>query len=148
MDRQSVISELRGQAYPAAVALDDGRLRRNWIARTVDVLPDEVTLTEMQRVLEDNAFASIVTAYSSSVTAEALSAVRPSVQLVRLDDLHLIVRIEFAGPGLSVGAEAAISQWGVLQAVDRQMRLDDLQGLPADHWFFLRASRGAENTLS
>lgn len=145
MDRQSVISELREHAYPVAVAIDGGRLRRSWIARTVDVLPDEVTLTEMQRVLEDHASASIVTAYSSSATAEALSAVRPSVRLVRLDDLHLIVRIEFAGPEISMGTEAAISQWGVLQAVDRQMRLDDLQGIPCDHWFFLRASREAES---
>ena len=142
MDRQSVISELREQAYPIALAVDGRRLRRNWIARAVDALPDEETLTAMQRALEDDAFASIVAAYSSTATPETLSAVRPSVQLVRLDDLHLIVQIEFAGPELSVGAEAAISQWGVLQAIDRQVRLDDLQGIPCDHWFFLRASRG------
>ena len=146
MDRQAVISELRGQAYPVAIAVDGGRLRRNWIARTVDVLPDELTLTQIQRTLEDDAFASIVTAYSSSATTETLSAVRPLVQLVRLDDLHLIIQIEFAGPEISVGAEAAISQWGVLQAVDRQIRLDDLQGVPWDCWFFLRLGRQAETS--
>ena len=143
MERKSLISELVGDAYPVAVPLDAGRLRRNWIARTVDKLPDEATLSEMQRTLEDEAFASIVAAYSCSVTSVALSAVRPSVELVRLDDLHLVVRIGFAGPELAVGADSAISQWGVLQAVDRRMRLGDLQGLPADLWFFLRASRGA-----
>lgn len=144
MERKALISEVVGDAYPVAVAVAGGRLLRNWIVRTVDVLPDEVTLAEMQRTLENDAFAHIVTAYSSSATAEVLSAVRPSVQLVRLDDLHLVVRIEFAGPEISVGAEAAISQWGVFQAMDRQMRLDDLQGLPSDLWFFLRANRGAE----
>jgi hypothetical protein len=141
MERKTFISELVGEAYPIAVALDGGRLRRNWIARTVDVLPDEATLGKLQRFFEDEAIASIRTAYSSSVTAEAISAALPSVQLVRLDDRHLIVRTEFAGPDLAVGSSAVISQLEVLQAVDHQIRLDDLQGLPWDFWFFLRLGR-------
>lgn len=141
MERKAFISELVGEAYPVAVALDGGRLRRNWIARTVDVLPDEPTLGTLQRFFEDEAIASIRTAYSSSVTAEALSVALPSVQLLRLDDHHLIIRTEFAGPDFAVGSSAVISQLEVLQAVDSQMRLDDLQGLPWDYWFFLRLGR-------
>ena len=141
MERKTFISELVGGAYPVAVALDGGRLRRNWIARTVDVLPDEATLSKLQRDFEDEAIASIRTAYSSSVTAEALSIALPSVQLVRFDDRHLIVRTEFAGPDLAVGSSAVISQLEVLQSVDQQMPFDDLQGLPWDCWFFLRLGR-------
>lgn len=145
MERKTFISELVGDAYPVAVALDGGRLRRNWIARAVDVLPDEAALSELQRVVEDEAIASIRAAYSSSVSAEALAGALPSVRLVRLDDRHLIVQTEFAGPDLAVGSSAAISQLEVLQAVDQQIRLDDLQGLPWDFWFFLRFGREKGN---
>lgn len=143
MERQTLISELVGDAYPTAVAVEGGRLRRTWIARTVPVLPDDTQIGEMQRALEENAFSSIETAYSSSATGEALSAARPSVRLMRLDDHHLVVRIEFAGPEKTVGDAAAISQWGVLQAIDRGLHLDELQGLPCEYWFPLRAGREA-----
>ena len=146
MERTSLISDLVGEAYPVAVALEGGRLRRNWIARTVDILPGEVTLDRLQRFLEDDAIASIRAAYSSSVAAEALSAASPSVRLVRLDDRHLVIRTEFAGPEIAVGSSAVISQLDVLQAVDQRMRLDDLQGRPWDCWFFLRLGRQAETS--
>jgi hypothetical protein len=143
MEHQAIISELVGEAYPPVVALDGGRLRRNWIARTVNALPDNATLSEMAKALEEDAFTRIATAYSSAATPEELSRARASVCLLRLDDHHLVVRIEFAGPEHSVGDAAAISQWGVLEAIDRQIRLDELQGLPCDHWFPLRAGREA-----
>lgn len=140
MERQTLISELVGEAYPPTVMVG-GRLRRNWIARTASVLPSEADLDDLQRVVEDDAFTKIRDAYSSAATPEQLSNARPSVMLVRLDEHHLIVRIEFAGPEKSVGDAAAISQWGALQAIDRQLRLDELQGLPCEHWFPLRAGR-------
>lgn len=144
MERQFLVSELVGQAYPPAVAVEGGRLRRTWIARTSSVVPSDANLTEMQQALEEEAFSSIKEAYAATATAEALAAVRPSVHLVRLDDDHVIVRIEFAGPERTVGDAAAISQWGVLQAFDRRVRLDELQGVPSEHWFPLRAGREAE----
>lgn len=140
MELQDVISELVGEAYPPAVEVN-GRLRRNWVARTASALPSEVALNDLQRVIEEDAFGKIREAYSSVATPEELVNVRPSVALVRLDDHHLLVRIEFAGPGKSVGDAAAISQWGVLQFVDRLLPLDELQGLPCKHWFALRVGR-------
>jgi hypothetical protein len=141
MDREILISELIGEAYPTTVTLESGRLRRSWIARTVEVLPPEGRLSDMQRALEEDAFMSIKKAYSSSATPQALVDARPSVHLARLDDHHLVVRIEFAGPEKTVGDAAAISQWGVLQAIDRELRLEELQGLPCEHWFPLRVAR-------
>jgi hypothetical protein len=38
---------------------------------------------------------------------------------------------------------AAIAQLGALQKIDREIEFDELQGLPADWWFWLRASREA-----
>lgn len=138
MDRQTLISELVGEAYPVAVSVD-GRLRRNWVARTVNAVPDEHALTILQTKLEEDANLRITTAYASSTSPVALAHSRPSIALFRIDDRHLVVTIEFAGPDKSVGDAAMIAQWGVLQALDDQLRVEDLQGLPADCWFPLRA---------
>jgi hypothetical protein len=139
MDRQTLISELVGEAYPPAVEVGS-RVRRNWIARTVAVLPQEATLIDLERTVETYAVAQIREAYAATATAGQLSSARPSIALLRLDDHHLIVRVEFAAPEDSVGNAAWISQWGVLQAIDRVLRLDELQGLPRALWFPLRSS--------
>ncbi len=144
MDRKSFISVLVGDAYPIAVDIEGGLSRRTWIARTVDVLPDKATLDAIARSLEDDAFSTIATEYASCATAESLAAARPSVGLTRLDERHLIVKTDFAVREKMIGASAWISQLGVLAEVDRQLRLDDLQGLPWDYWFFLRASRDVD----
>lgn len=143
IERQTLIAELVGEAYPAAVTLENGHVRRNWIARTEDALPSEADLTTVGGLLEGDAATSIKAAYSAAATAEAVDQARPSVRLIRLDDHHLIVRIEFAPPEATVGDAAVISQWGVLQALDRRLRLDELQGLPCAYWFPLRAGREA-----
>jgi len=141
MERQTLIAELVGDAYPAAVTLESGYIRRNWIARTEDALPSEADLTTVGGLLETDAATSIKAAYSEAATTEAVEQACPSVRLIRLDDHHLIVRIEFARPQATVGDAAVISQWGVLQALDRRLRLDELQGLPCAYWFPLRAGR-------
>jgi len=108
------------------------------------VLPSETSLAELQRVLEAEAFESIRQAYGATSTADGLVAMRPIIRLLRLDDHHLIVRIEFAGPEQSTSNVAAISQWGVLQSLDRRLCLDELQGLPCVYWSFIRAAREVE----
>jgi hypothetical protein len=143
MDRNALVSELVGESYPVAAAVEGGRLRRNWIARSANVLPVESALREIQAGLEEAASKAITEAYSSAATTEALSRACPSVTLVRLDDFHIAVRIEFASPEQSVGDAAATSQWGVLQGLDRKIRLDELQGIPCEHWFPLRMARKA-----
>ena len=94
MDRNALISELVGESYPVAAAVEGGRLRRNWIARSANVLPVESALREIQAGLEEAASKAITEAYSSAATTEALSRACPSVTLVRLDDFHIAVRIE------------------------------------------------------
>lgn len=142
MDRQTLISELVGEAYPVAVAVD-GRLRRNWVARTVGPVPDEEALAQLHRKLEQHTNTSITAAYASSTPPQDLARARPSIRLLRLDDRHVIVRVEFAEADKSVGDAAAIAQWGVLQTLDRELPIEELQGIPADYWFALRGGRQA-----
>lgn len=136
--RHELVSQLIGDAFPKAFDAGNGRLLTNWIARTVEVLPTDTKLDEIGERLAREAHSSIEAAYSGSATAEAIVAARPAVQLVRLDDNHLVVRIEFAAPGKSVGDAAMISQFGVLHNLDREMRLEELQGIPCEHWRLLR----------
>lgn len=137
---EALISGVVLGAFPEVVAVG-ARLRRNWIARAIKPLPDQATLLRMQQVLEETIFAIIENAYSSSVTRDQLIRAKPTYLLVRLDDLHLLVRIEFAANETTVGDAATIAQWGALQRIDREIELDDLQGLPCRFWFPLRAAR-------
>jgi len=100
----------------------------------------------MQEMLEEACFASIERAYGTSATPEKLNGMRPSILLVRLDELHLLFRVDFEGHEASIGDTAAIAQWGVLQSIDREIELDDLQGLPSASWFFLRCGREARES--
>ena len=142
MGLESLISQLVSQLYPVAFAAG-ARLRRDWVVRATRPLPTQAVLSVLQNKVEEGVFETIISAYSTSATAEQLAGARPSVQLTRLDDLHLVVRTEFAGPETTVGDVAAIAQLGALQKIDREIEFDELQGLPADWWFWLRASREA-----
>jgi len=140
MDSQQLISELVGASYDSTIHMEK-RLRRNWLVRTVDPLPNQGTLSKMQAALEEVVFASIGQAYSAVSTPEALAGVRPSILLVRLREFHLLVRIECADHENTIGDAISIAQWGTLQRLDKEIEFDDLQGLPWDCWFQLRAAR-------
>jgi hypothetical protein len=114
------------------------RLRRRWIVRTTRVLPSQAVLSELQQVIEDAVFADI-TGHMQQQPRQNSSR-KPAIVLVRFDDLHLIVQTEFAGPQATVGDAAAIAQLGALQRIDRELEVDELQGLPAACWFWLRGN--------
>lgn len=137
MELEGLLSQVRGEMYlpPTAVGT---RLRRHWIVRSVRPLPDQQRLLDLQRRVEGVIFEVITEAYTTAATPEQLAAVRPALLLVRLDDLHLIVRTEYAGYETSIGNVAAIAQIGALQKIDQEIEFDELQGLPAVAWFWLR----------
>jgi hypothetical protein len=148
MNTEAILSELVGEMFPDALAIGP-RLRRNWVVRAVKPLPSQAVLLTMQQSVEDSCFKTIQDAYIDGVVPDRLNRTRPSIFMVRLDDLHLLIRIDFAGPDISVGDAAMIAQWGVLQAIDLEIEIDDLQGLPRKSWFLLskeliRGERGDE----
>jgi hypothetical protein len=142
MDKDKLISDLVGASYAPGI-VSGIRMRRDWIVRSVDLLPDDLAIAEMQSAIVESVFRILVDAYSSSVTTEEMGNIKPAVQLVRLDDLHLLVRIESAAPSASIADDITIVHCGVLQRLDRKIEIDDLQGLPASRWFFLTLAREA-----
>jgi hypothetical protein len=145
MDIAQLVSELVGEVFPVALPVGRGRLRRNWVLRVAAQLPSDPDLDRLANDAEEQAFAAIRQAYGSSVPEDQLRANRPAVRIARLGASHLIVRVEFCDTEASVGDSAAISQWLVLQEVDRVLRLEDLQGLPCELWFQIRSAREGRN---
>jgi hypothetical protein len=143
MDQKRLVSDLVGAMFPSGTLIGK-RLRRDWIARALDPLPAQEVLTKIQMLIEQAVASSIEQAYSAGCTEAQLEQIRPSILLIKLHDFHLLVRIESAGPEATVGDDIAIAQWGTLQALDMKIRLQDLQGLPSEFWFFLRAVRSAQ----
>lgn len=144
-DRETLLSEIRSKLFPTAVPLAD-RLLVDWVARARQALPDQAALSLMQSRIEDEIYSNMRSAYNASVSKERLSEARPRILLVRLDELHLLVRIDMAAPDATIGDTSAIAQYGSLQAIHRDLVLDDLQGLPAKWWFFLRSVRENADT--
>jgi len=138
MQGQSIVSELVAEAYPVAVSVSPGRIRRNWIVRAASILPSDEALDAIARKLTEDTHAAIDAAYAEVASATELENARPAVTLLRLDDLHLVVRTEYADPEHAIGDSDAISQWGVLQRLDVQVELADVQGIPRSLWFPLR----------
>jgi hypothetical protein len=138
MEAEDVLDDIVAQSYPIAEDVGAGWLRRDWVVRTAVPLPEEEALRALGARLGDDVFASILDAYGELVSRERLESARPEYRLIRVDERHLVVRMKFAGHERSMGDEAAISQIGFLQRLDRALRIDDLQGLPRALWFFLR----------
>jgi hypothetical protein len=139
-DLRALRSDLVGRSFPVRIQVE-GRVRRDWVVRTQSSLPPQGELDSLQLALEEHTFAIIKAAYAEAVPLERITGARPSYRLVRLDDVHLVVRAEVAGRETNVGDADLIAEWGVLQAVDERFRLEDVQGLPCEYWFPLREAR-------
>ena len=137
MGREASISMLITELHPHAF-VEGTRRRCNWIVRATTPLPNETSLFDLQRLIEEAVSKNIEMAYGDMATPCQLDNVRPTLCLMRIDDHHLLVRIVFAGPELAIGDSAMISQWGTLQAVDAKIEIEELQGLPRAFWFPLR----------
>jgi hypothetical protein len=106
--------------------------------RTVRTLPPQPELDELRRKLEEWVSATIQTAYGDVVPLERVAA---AFMLFRLDELHVLVSIEYADSEKNIGDADVIAQWGALQFLDREIEFEDLQGLPCAYWRLLRKDR-------
>ena len=138
MSHGELMSQIVGMSYPQAAIIEGGYLRRYWIARTAANLPTQETLINTEPRIAYTVKQSLVTAYENSSTPDKLEAACPQILLTRIDDVHLVVRIDFSGPERSVGDSAAISQWKVLQAIHLIWPFEELQGIPLQYWFFMQ----------
>ena len=142
MDPDNAMSSMLAVAYPPVVDVGD-RSYRDWMVSVAQVVPSDVALGDLGKTIVAKVFDSLAEAYGALLTEADLEQLRPDVSLCRLDDRHLVVRTEFAGVAKSFGDSIAISQWVALQELDRRMSIEDLQGVPAGDWLFIRLAREA-----
>lgn len=138
MSLAQVVSELVGNSYPPAIAIEADWLRRSWVVRCDHELPAQSELSALS--------ANIARAIADAIreACPALPHRPPLLDLVRLDAQHLIVRIHYA-LGDDASAEAIVN-WGALQRLDARIRIADLQGIPAQHWSQISAARDSHTT--
>lgn len=127
--RDSLRSQLVGDRYPPVIE-DAGRFRRDWVVRTGTALPADEELNELAGQVNRTTKAAVVAATGSEQAV--------TVELIRVSDKHLVVRIFFPRPELATADVAAVAQWGALRLCNEYVEIDDLQGLPAAFWWWLR----------
>jgi len=117
--------------YPGATEYRDGRLERTWTAKVDAALPSKTDLEALaSRVM------AILHAEIRDACGDA-SELLPSVQLTRLEDRHLIIRIEYSTSKLDAGDLMYLSQKGTMVLLDRELHFTELQGVPRSYWTIL-----------
>jgi hypothetical protein len=123
-------SSLAGRAYPVLEPLADTPWlqRRLWIIRTVGGLPDEESVAAVVRLIWERLSSQLPDGAGRMVV----------VSTIRIDDYHVGLDVTAPIPERQIGDELAAATWGVLREFDALWRVEELQGLPRDHWFIFR----------
>lgn len=125
-----------GSLYPLAepVGSEGRRCLYKWVVRSVRPIPDQDELDRLADALAQEVSDGMREAYAGA-PAERLRDSFPIASLIRIDDRHLIAVVETATKKASYGDEMMISNWGFLHVVDRELGVEELQGLPKRFWF-------------
>ena len=139
-NREHYMRQLTGYAYPLGETLGNTqeRVQRRWIVRTKSVLPSVTQVNKIAAMLTEQARQCVIDNYGEFATEEELKINLPSVNIVCVDDHHIVVETEFPAPGFSIGDVALIATWHVLHLLDEQWEIDDLEGIPKRFWFTFR----------
>lgn len=123
-------SSLVGRAYPVLESVIDAPWlqRRLWIIRTGAVLPDQVPVDAAVRLIWERLCAQLPKGAGQGV----------SVSAIRIDDCHIGLDVTAPIPEKQIEDELAAATWGVMRGIDSLWCVDELQGLPRDHWFIFR----------
>ena len=127
---------LAASAYPVASSVPEmaAAFRRKWVLRVGSNLPARDVLEHTVKSFELSARRAIVEALELRGDAELAF---PVVSVIRLDDHHLVLEIDYPIPEAQKGDEAAIATVGILKAADTQWEVLDIQGIPRRYWFIL-----------
>ena len=125
--------------YPRVEPLDEGRRRQRWIIRSQAPLPEATRLTAFAGRIQQEISDEIARVYPGA-DATLLRVSMPSLDLLRLDDLHAVLTMDYGGEP-TLGDSDAMIQHGSFRRFDEELAIDDLQGLPAESWFFVRRAR-------
>lgn len=147
-DRQhELLKKLVGYVFPTAeeVGNDGRRFVRRWVVRTEREAPQQGELDSLAEQLVAEARMLIKSQGNSPCDQQAGDL--PAVTIVRIGPKHCVVCIESVTAEHATGNDAAISTWSVLRGLDAVVGVEDLEGIPKQHWFpLVRFPRPREET--
>jgi hypothetical protein len=76
----------------------------------------------------------LVNSEISKVCGEGHDDYLPNLSCIRLDDRHLLIRIEYTTSEVMAGELRIVSNFGILRELDKVLRFQELQGLPRAYW--------------
>ena len=134
MSINSDLTDVMLSCTPSAIPAGPGRTRRYWVARSINTIRDQAALDVLQDDISSKACEAVGVEYKRLGIVDVTNDLLPIVRLTRLDDVRLIIAVEFSDKGLRLGQAGFVSQWGVLRWLDQEIRLEDLQGIPRECW--------------
>jgi hypothetical protein len=127
-------NQIVGLSYPQRFLTDSGLARRYWLLR-LQANDSNLSLDGLTEALRANVERSFA-AEESATAREALLLSIPEYKLIRLGDVHVLLRVDFSGD--ETARNEMVAQWRALRLLHEWLPLEELQGLPVDLWFFLR----------
>lgn len=127
---------LTAEAYPRASDLPGiPVLRRKWVLRVKADLPHGAGVETAAWSFESSARQTVGSTLGITGKVE-----RPlfAVAGVRLDDHHLVLEVDCPSSEAELGDVAAIVTSVTLRAADRLWQIEDIQGIPKEHWCMMR----------
>ena len=133
---QPILRTFIGYAYPPQeeVGGDGRRCLRKWIVRSVRSLPAQDELDRLADALAQEVAVGIREGYAAA-PPEKLHESYPTASLIKIDDHHLIAVVETPTREAEVGHATLIGNWGFLCCVDRELGIEELEGIPKRFWF-------------
>jgi len=115
------------------VAGDPTREQRSWVVRLVRELPQNWMAEQASDRLSKKAVSAVLAARAARGQS-ATSDVIPSVLVVVVDERHMIVNISTVKLEEDDAHDYLVAASGALSALDVELPLDDIQGIPRRFW--------------
>ena len=141
-----LIEQLAAYSTPSRlpVAGDPMREQRSWVVRLVRDIPQNWMAEHASDRLSKTAESAVVAAR----TARGLSAtvdVIPIVRVVVVDERHVIVNVSTVKLEEDDAHDYLVAASGALAALDVELPLDDIQGIPRRFWRVLIGDAKSSN---
>lgn len=112
---------------------------RRWTVRFRNALTSERAV-ELEQALVERGRKVIAELCGPTSTPTQQKLNEPAVRISVFDEHYAIVETEFPSPSVAIGNSAMYDQLGILGHLNDLFEVEDLQGLPRRHWFFLGGS--------
>lgn len=130
-----VMERLAAHSTPSRLPVtgDPKREQRSWVVRLVRDLPRNWSAERVSGRLGKDAESAVVAARAVRGMSAPVDAI-PIVRLVVVDERHVIVNVSTVRLEEDDAHDYLVAASGALAALDMELPLDDIQGIPRRFW--------------